>query len=195
MDDEWAEYAPTWDADPAARCYAEAAYASLTELLERIGVDLAGCRVLDFGAGTGLLTECLADAGASVVAVDTSPAMIEVLQTKIADRGWTAVAAEVDLPEPSQRFDLIVCSSVCSFLGDYPATAQDLAGRLDPGGIFVQWDWERPDGEEDGHGLGRGEIAAALVGAGLTDVAVDTGFTVSVEDQTMAPLMGSGRRR
>ena len=194
MDDEWAEYAPTWDSDPAARLYAEAAFGALTPLLAATGTELAGLRVLDFGAGTGLLTERLADEGASVVAVDTSAAMIGVLRAKIADRGWTSVTADVDLPDPSERFDLVVCSSVCSFLDDYPGTAQDLAGRLDPGGLFVQWDWERPDGEGDGHGLSRAEIVTALVGAGLTDVAVETGFTVPFEDQTMAPLMGSGRR-
>lgn len=194
VDDEWAEYAPTWDADPGARLYAEAAFGSLGELLARADVSLAGCGVLDFGAGTGLLTERLADAGASVVAVDTSAAMIGVLRAKIADRGWTSVTADVELPHPSERFGLVVCSSVCSFLDDYPGTAKDLAGRLDPGGLFVQWDWERPADEEDGHGLSRAEISAALVGAGLVDVAVDVGFTVSFEDQTMAPVMGSGRR-
>ena len=199
MDDEWAPYASTWDSDPAARLYAASAFASLSEALDGTGVDLAGAEVLDFGAGTGLLSERLVAEGASVIAVDTSTAMIEVLQAKIADRGWSQVTAATDLPDPSERFDLVVCSSVCSFLDDYPGAARDLVARLRPGGLFVQWDWERPAGDDDdgeeAHGLGREEISEALTAAGLADVTVRTGFSVDFEGQTMAPLMGYGVRR
>ncbi|MEM7285413.1 MAG: methyltransferase domain-containing protein [Actinomycetota bacterium] len=195
MEDEWAPYASTWDSDPAARLYAQEAFGSLTALLDRTDLGLAGAEVLDFGAGTGLLTERLVDAGAAVVAVDTSAAMIEVLQAKIAERGWTGVTAGVDLPGPSLRFDLVACSSVCSFLEDYPGAARDLAGRLRPGGLFVQWDWEGAvDEEGETHGLTRAEISDALTGAGLGGVAVETGFSVDYEGETMAPLMGYGTR-
>ena len=199
MDDEWAEYASTWDTDPAARLYAGGAFGSLSDVLARAGTRLAGARVLDFGAGTGLLTERLVAEGAWVAAVDTSAAMIEVLQAKIADRGWAEVSAATELPDPSEQFDLVVCSSVCSFLDDYPEAARDLVARLQTGGLFVQWDWERPADEtsegQEAHGLSRGEVDAALTAAGLVDVTVDTGFSVDFEGQTMAPLIGYGTRR
>ena len=88
-------------------------------------------RVLDFGAGTGLLTDRLVAEGATVHAVDSSAGMLEVLEAKIADRGWTGVTFGAGLPDSSEVFDLVVCSSVCSFLDDYPATARG-AGRPAP---------------------------------------------------------------
>ena len=46
-------------------------------------------------------------------------------------------------------YDLIVFWSVCSFLDDYPAKHADLAILLVPGGLFIQWDWERDDSDVD----------------------------------------------
>ncbi len=191
VDDEWDGYADDWDHHEGTRAYARAAFGSLLTLLGGSGIDLAGARVVDFGCGTGLLTERLVDGGAQVVAVDTSPAMLAVLDAKIGDRGWTTVATTGDLAEVSPGHDVIACSSVCSFLDDYPGTARHLAGLLRPGGLFVQWDWERGD---DDHGLSRTEVTDALVAAGLDGVAVETAFEIDVEGETMRPLVGSGRR-
>ncbi len=44
------------------------------------------------------------------------------------------------------------------------------------------------------HGLSREEIASALTGAGLSDVAVATAFSVPFEGQAMTPLIGHGRK-
>lgn len=191
--DEWAEPAEGWDDDPAARAYAVGVFASLCELLASLGTNLAGARVIDFGCGTGLLTEQLVADGAIVDAVDTSPAMLAVLDAKVRRFGSTDVSISETLPhvgaEPAH--DLVVCSSVCAFLDDYPATLEQLVARLRPGGLFVQWDWERVD---DGYGLTREEVMAALRGAGLEHPTVGTGFTAVVGEQSMAPLMGHGRR-
>ena len=152
--------------------------------------------MLDFGCGTGLLTERLADSGASVLGVDTSQGMLDVLQAKIADHNWSDVHTSTELPSLPASFDLIVCSSVCSFLDDYPAMARTLAGLLTPGGLFVQWDWERDTSADidDTHGLSRAEITEALRAAGLDQVSVDVGFEAAFEDQVMRPLMGHGCR-
>lgn len=205
VSDEWDDWADDWDDDPAARTYAKAAFASLHPVLDRAGIDLAGARVIDFGCGTGLLTERLVAAGtAAVTGIDTSPAMLDVLRTKAADRAWTTVTTTTALAEAPTGNDLVVCSSVCSFLDDYPATAAELADLLRPGGLFVQWDWERPepsaddagthDVDEDAHGLTRSAIEGALTSAGLVDVEVATAFEIAFEGATMAPLIGHGRR-
>lgn len=192
---EWDEYAPDWDDDPAARAYSRAAFNSLTTTLDRYDLSVGALRVCDFGCGTGLLTEQLADAGATVFAIDTSPKMLAILDDKINRRGWQQVSTSLALPAESQRFDLIVASSVCSFLDDYPGTVVDLATRLDPGGLFVQWDWEADEANEDPHGLSREAVHTALSGADLSNVQVDVGFEVAFEDQMMRPLMGHGRRQ
>ncbi|MEE9416605.1 MAG: class I SAM-dependent methyltransferase [Acidimicrobiales bacterium] len=164
----------------------------MQELLKNYGAALAGARVLDFGSGTGLLTEHLVAAGATVHAVDTSPAMIEVLDAKIAEQRWTKVTTSAERPATTPQYDLIVCSSVCSFLDDYPATVTALVALIQPAGLFVQWDWEREDG--DTHGLSKAEINSALTDAGLIGVSVNAGFSISIDDQTLSPLMGYGQR-
>lgn len=192
MSDEWDQYAPTWDGDPLARAYATAAFASLDELVDAMGSTLEGADILDFGCGTGLLTEHLVATGGTIDAVDTSSGMLDVLDAKIERHGWTTVRTGTALPDGAGRFDLVVCSSVCAFLDDYPTAVADLVSRLRPGGLFVQWDWERT--ADDDPGLSRDQIRRTLTTAGLTDVDVRTAFTIDVDGHTLAPLMGRGRR-
>lgn len=191
--DSWDDYADGWDDDPAARAYSRAAYASLIEELDRRGASLTDARVLDFGCGTGLLTEQLVASVGSVDAVDIAPKMLAVLDAKIAREGWATVTTALDVPGTGAPWDLIVCSSVCAFLDDYPGTVENLVSRLTPDGHFVQWDWEAA-APDDEHGLSRAAITEALGSAGLADIEVRTGFSVPFEDQRMEPVMGVGRR-
>jgi predicted TPR repeat methyltransferase len=155
--------------------------------------------VLDFGCGTGLLTERLVvDGAVSIDAVDTSDAMLAVLDAKIDARSWSNVVTVDRLSNAGTRYDLVVASSVCSFLDDYPGTVAHLVSLLADGGTFAQWDWELdPDAlpdDGDGHGLSRVQISDALEAAGLVDVHVDTAFRVAIEDAEMAPLVGIGTK-
>ena len=189
----WDDLAPDWDTDPGPRAYAAAAYASLVEALNA-GPGLAGARALDFGCGTGLLTERLATVCGAVDATDVSPAMLRVLREKIGRQGWAHVRALAEPPGPPAAYDLVVASSVCGFLDDYPAAVGRLTALLAPGGAFVQWDWERDPDDPGGHGLSRGEIADALGAAGLERVEVGTAFTIDVEGSEARPLRGVGWR-
>ncbi len=198
-ENEWDEHAEGWDGDAAARAYAVAAFESLREVMDQHDRALHGARVLDFGCGTGLLTERLVSSGATIDAVDTSSAMLAVLETKITERKWTEVSTVSSLDDPrlverAATYDLVVCSSVCGFLEDYPGTMQELASLLRPGGLIVQWDWERDDTEVEPYGLSRGEIEQTLRGAGFDSITVDTAFAVELGEHTMRPLIGVGRR-
>lgn len=193
--DPWDEYASEWDDDPAARAYAAAAFASLVDALEERGVALDGAVVCDFGCGTGLLTEQLADVVGSIVAVDTSARMLDVLADKIVEYGWRNVELRREVPVSRGSHDLVVCSSVCGFLDDYPGVAvRRLADLLRPGGVFVQWDWERDDARGDAHGLSRREVEQAIGSAGLVRVRVDTAFEVEIDGAVMRPLIGVGQK-
>ncbi len=193
----WDEYADGWDADPGARAYAEAAFESLTATLAARGKSLAGARVLDFGCGTGLLTERLSGAAERVVAVDLSSKMVAQVDAKIADRGWTnvrtLVGSHAEAAALGEPFDLIVCSSVCAFVPDYPATVVALAALLGPEGLFVQWDWELDPDADEPYGLTREAIHSALEGASLVDVVVETAFERPMGERVMRPLIGVGR--
>ncbi len=191
---EWDEPAKDWDDSEAVRIYADAAFSSLTQLLDELGFEFAGATVCDFGCGTGLMTERLAAGCTRIDAVDTSSGMLAVLDAKVERHGWDHVRLLDRLPAVPMGYDLIVCSSVLGFVDDYSVTAAALVEQLAPGGVFVQWDWEaEPDGD-DPHGLSRADVRRTLEAAGLESVAVGTAFTAEVEGQMMRPLMGSGRR-
>ncbi|MEM8747231.1 MAG: class I SAM-dependent methyltransferase [Actinomycetota bacterium] len=190
---EWDDVAAGWDDEPAVRRYAGAAHRSLVALATDLGVELSG-RALDFGCGTGLLTERLVETYDDVVAVDVSERMLDVLRSKATERGWANVHPSTDLPADQGPYDLIVASSVLGFVDDHPATVRSLGQRLSPGGLLVHWDWEADPTSDDPHGLLRPAVEAALRDAGLTDVGVGTGFTLEFDGHSMAPLMGWGRR-
>lgn len=164
---EWDDYASGWDQREEVRAYADAAFESLRRQCDELGFPLAGARVCDFGCGTGLLSEKLA---ASEALVSSYP--------------------HLQLP-----FDMVVCSSVCAFLDDYPGAVTLLTRLLRPGGLFVQWDWELDPNEAEPFGLERSAIRNALEAAGLDVLSLDTGFRLTVGEDTMAPLMGVGRKR
>ena len=198
----WDEHADGWDKDTAVQAYSDAAYASLLKL-EKLGeLQLRDSRVLDYGCGTGLLTEKLSPAAKSIVSLDTSGAMIEILRRKVDNGGLSNVrtiantidAAVVQSPDLfAIPFDLVVCSSVCAFLEDYPETVQTLSKLLGFGGAFVQWDWEFDPNSEEPFGLTRVQIAQALIDAGLQDILVEVAFDVEIDGEHMRPLMGFGR--
>lgn len=200
---DWNEHAGGWDDDPAVRTYAAATFETIAAQLQRLARSLSDLRVLDFGCGTGVLTESLAPACREVVALDPAAKMIEVLRAKITNNGWSNVRAinatladarshEADPLTPP--FDLVVCSSVCAFVPDYPATVRELAAVLGKGGIFMQFDWERDDSDEEPFGLTAAEIGAALEAAGLTERIVGTAFERPMGEMTMKPLLGLGLR-
>jgi len=189
--------AATWDAREDVHWFAEHANATLAQRVGPLLGSWSGVRALDFGCGTGLLTEHLAARCREVVAVDPSPGMIRQLEEKIDRHGLDNVRAlEVDLEgdPPSGPFDLVVASSVCAFLGDYPGTLRRLVERLRPGGIFVQWDWQKTARGAQ-FGLVREDIDAAFAHAGLERVHAGLAFELETEEQREPVLMAIGRRR
>ena len=93
----------------------------------------------------------------------------------------------------ANRFDVVVCSSVCAFLNDYAMTAETLVRLLRPGGLFVQWDWELDPDAEEPFGLTREQVKATLSASGLSAVEVSTAFDVPMGDETVRPLVGIGQ--
>ena len=191
MNNEWDEYADKWDSDPSAVDYAKNAFAELKKLLK-----LNDLRVLDFGCGTGLLTEMLSPEVDEVVALDGSPKMIECLDQKALPNvhsivGFLSEPLLEETPLLSKKFDLVVASSVCSFLPDYPATASLLASMMEPNAVFVQWDWLSTT---DGFGLSEERVRHTLVRAGLNDIALSQPFTMENSHGAMPVLMATGRK-
>ena len=194
MSDDWGDYAKEWD-NPDTRQYSNQAFDSWSKKVAPLIPNLSESRVLDFGCGTGLLTEKLVPLCDQVVGVDTSSRMIEELQQKIADRPLVNViplATAIDpasveaYPELASKFDMIVASSVCSFLPDYPSTLQVLSSLLRKGGIFVQWDWPNE--------MPADRITDAFDSAQLDIVRIEEDFEMTGEGNSASVMLGIGRR-
>lgn len=192
MSDEWDEYAEGWDNNKDVVAYSEKAFISLLDT-----VSLKGMRVLDFGCGTGLLTEKISSLAKEVVALDTSEKMISVLANKnlpnvmiVRDEISGDLISESRLF--SEKFDIIVASSVCSFLPELEKTLALLKLLLVPGGVFVQWDWLSNE-ENNDFGLSRKKIINAYDKAGLELVSLDQVFSVSGPDGDMPVLKGMAK--
>jgi SAM-dependent methyltransferase len=99
-------------------------------------------RVLDLGAGTGLLTDRLVEAGHEVVAVDVSAGMLDQLRARLPQ-----VAAEVGgaeaLPLGDAAVDAVVAGQAAHWFDPAPAAAE-LRRVLRPGGV-VGFVWNTRD--------------------------------------------------
>jgi len=192
--DSWDEFAVGWDNESDVRQYADNAYASWQRRVVPLIENIAEIRVLDFGCGTGLLTERIAPLCQKIVAVDTSVGMIDVLDKKIANSGTgniTSLATTIDSdsiaahPDVLSQFDLVVASSVCSFLPDFEATLCDIATIMNPGGIFVHWDWLE--------NMPIDTVRCTFTKAGLNCISIDRVFEMVGKSGPMSVVMGIGQ--
>jgi SAM-dependent methyltransferase len=104
-------------------------------------------RVLEIAAGTGVVTRALASAlseGASIVATDLNPAMLDqasVIGTK--RRVEWRQADAMQLPFPDRAFDAVVCQFGVMFFPDKPKAFSEARRVLRPGGVFIFNVWDR----------------------------------------------------
>jgi SAM-dependent methyltransferase len=114
-----------------------------TRLLATLG-DLRGRRVLDLGTGNGFLAAALAHRGAEVVAVDVSPASLDLARARAEASGVAeritfqlASAEEISLPDASVD---AACGVFVLHHTQLDVTASELARVMRPGapGAFIE---------------------------------------------------------
>jgi SAM-dependent methyltransferase len=98
--------------------------------------DLRGRLALDLGCGTGRHTRTLIEAGATVLAVDLTPAMLLRARSKLDGPGvgWLRLALPGPLPFADATFALVVLGLVVEHVADLDATLAEVARVLQPGG-------------------------------------------------------------
>lgn len=109
-------------------------------------------RVLEIGAGTGVVTRRMAavlDPEISIVATDLNPAMLEQATASGTKRNveWRQADA-MQLPFPDQSFDAVVCQFTAMFFPDKPAAYSEAMRVLKPGGVFLFNVWDRIEENE-----------------------------------------------
>ncbi|MGA2907798.1 MAG: class I SAM-dependent methyltransferase [Terracidiphilus sp.] len=93
-----------------------------------------GERILDLGCGDGQLTQRIAASGASVVGIDSSPAMVTAART----RGIKADLGPAEkLPYPDQMFEAVFSNAALHWVRGQDETLSQVRRVLRPGGRFV----------------------------------------------------------
>ena len=122
---------------------AAARYSALADIQTGIAgelatrVDVAGdARVLDVGAGDGVVAKMLAGRGADVVAIDGAWGMVVQGRAHAPQTVWLQADAGA-LPFVSGKFDRVVSSSAYQWVDDLPVAFSEVRRVLKPGGRFT----------------------------------------------------------
>lgn len=192
MANNWDDIAQSWDSEASTHIYADKAFESLLKF-----VDVKGKHILDFGCGTGLLSQRLSPMVKDIVALDSSEAMIEQLDRKelpnvepvvdMLTRGLVAMH-----PAFRAQFDVVVASSVCSFVPSYSEVADIVYSLLNEGGYFVHWDW-LSDVDEPG-GMTIAHTEQVLTSVGFSQVEVSTPFEIDTPNGALKVLMALAKK-
>lgn len=143
MADLFKEKAQDWDANDMIRGLSSGIGQTIQD---NVALDTA-MTVLDFGAGTGLITSQIADQVDKVIAVDVSQAMLDQLMAKQALHGKVEALCRNILENPLPiQFDLIVSAMAMHHVEDTEQLLACFAEHLKPGGKIALADLDEEDG-------------------------------------------------
>ncbi len=131
-----------------------------------------GERILDLGCGDGVLTERIRAAGAEVLGVDASEAMVAAARA----RGLEVRLADAQRLELDRHFDAVFSNAALHWMPDADAVIRGVVRVLKPGGRFV--------GEFGGHGNVAAiavALSAVLARRGIDAAPVDPWYFPSAE--------------
>ena len=132
-----------WDADGDFKPLHDINPPRVDYIARRAATALDGARVLDVGCGGGILTEALADLGATVTGIDAGEAPLAVARLHAAERGvdgidYIRTTAETYLETAPGAFDVVTCLETLEHVPDVGSTVRALAALARPGGdVFL----------------------------------------------------------
>ncbi|MCW8830566.1 MAG: methyltransferase domain-containing protein [Gammaproteobacteria bacterium] len=186
MTDHFNEKAKTWDADDMIKMLSSAVGAAI---LQHTRLE-AQMEVMDFGAGTGLISSHVAPKVNKITAVDISTAMLDRLVAKPELHARVEAVCQDILEQPlSQQFDLIMSAMAMHHVKDTIKLIQTFYAHLKPGASIALADLDKEDGsfhpaDVDGvyhAGFEREPLQSILEAHGFENVVFHTAHTVHKE--------------
>lgn len=99
--------------------------------------DLNGKRVLDAGCGPGFYAEELVKRGATLTAVDATPAFVTMTKEKVPSATVSQVDLTQGLPFADESFDVVLCALVFDYIEDAGALFREFRRVLTDGGLII----------------------------------------------------------
>ena len=199
MTDLFEAKAKDWDANDRRTRLASAIGASILEhvpLHERMNV-------LDFGAGTGLISAQIAPRVNRIVALDTSQAMLDKLESKPELQGKVETICRDILEDPLEsRFDLIASAMAMHHVEDTAGLLERFNELLSDSGMIALADLDKEDGsfhppETQGvfhFGFERDSLRAKLESHGFEQVEFFTAHTIKGESKDYPVFLVTARK-
>ena len=141
------------------------------------GVELKSTmKIMDFGAGTGLLSYFIAPFVDTIVAVDNSPSMLEKFKEKAPEFDCKTEVLELDLSrrEIDEKFNGIVSSMTIHHLEDTKELFQKFYNMLESDGFIAIADLDSEDGTF--HSDNIGVFHFGFDRDALREIAMEVGF-------------------
>lgn len=160
--------------------------------------------LLDFGAGTGLLTYSILSHVRSITAVDTSPKMLEMLKSKSTPEHQVKTECCDIMQMPmEEQFDGIISSMAMHHVKDTTAFLKTLYDHLRPGGFIAIADLDKEDGSFHTHGndgvfhfgFDRDRLEKMAASEGFEDVGFDTALTIEKPDASYPVFLFIAKKR
>lgn len=191
MADLFNEKAKDWDKNEMVKRLSSAIG---SEILKKIPFH-EKMNVMDFGAGTGLITYQIAPRVNKVVAVDISEAMLTKLIEKAKSEPDTKEKVEmccqniIDKPL-NERFDLIMSAMALHHVKNTEQLIQTFSEHLNKGAMLALADLDKEDGSfhpQDikgvfHHGFDRHELKTILLQKGFEQIHFSTAHTINKEN-------------
>lgn len=189
MADLFSEKAKDWDVNEMVL---QLSNATSQAILDNINFN-SDMQVMDFGAGTGLITGKVLPHVAEITAVDVSEAMLSQLSEKEELKGKVKPVCQDILEKPlEEKFDVIMSAMAMHHVKDTDALFNTLNQHLKSAGKVALVDLDSEDGsfhppEVEGvyhDGFAREAIQSLLEKNGFKEINFVTAHTVNKEDKS-----------
>ncbi|MBF0351094.1 MAG: class I SAM-dependent methyltransferase [SAR324 cluster bacterium] len=199
MKDLFKDKARDWDAEERPRLLSAAIGSAILQNV-RLHDQM---RVLDFGAGTGLISSHVAPHVKKIIAVDISAAMLERLAAKPELQGKVDIVCQDITDKPlNEKFDLIMSAMAMHHVKDTSKLIQRFAEHSNKGALIALADLDKEDGSfhpKDAEGIfhfgfDRNELQTLLGQHGFSQIQFFTSHTVTKDGENFPIFLVTATR-